>query len=109
MPSSIETLAPAPSVKRCVSGLMTSMSVSGTSAPVTVFGPLTSTRTVRGSPAGTWIVSFLRFSSTSAVLSVTPAIGWSALLRPSIFTHDTAEPGTMLSRVRRSEWPTVSA
>ena len=94
---------------RCTLGLTISTSVSGTSAPVTVFGPETESRTVRGSPEGTWMASFLRLSRTSTVLSVTPGILASALRSPSIFTHDTAAPGTMARRVRRRELPTVSA
>ena len=43
------------------------------------------------------------------MLSLTPGIFASALLTPSIFTQDTAAPGTIESSVRRSELPTVSA
>ena len=57
---------------------------------------------------GIWTASFLRLSRTSTVLSDTPGIGVSAFRTPSIFTHDTAEPGTIDNSVRRSEWPTVS-
>ena len=96
-------------VKRWISGFTTSTSVSGTSAPVTTFGPVTSTRRILASPDGTWIASFLMLSRTSTVLSLTPGIFVSTFLIPSIRTHDTAAPGTTASRVRRSEFPTVSA
>jgi len=108
-PSSIVTRVLDSIVKRWISGFTTSTSVSGTSAPVTTFGPLTSIRSTLGSPDGTWIASFLRLSRTSTVPSLTPGILVSALLTPSIRTQDTAAPGTTASRVRRSEFPTVSA
>ena len=96
-------------MKRGNSGLMISTATSGRSAPVTALGPWTSRRNTRGSPLGTWMTSFLRFRSTSTVPSVTPGIGVSTLRTPSIFTQDTAAPGTMESSVRRRELPTVSA
>ena len=103
------TRAPDSTVNSITSGFMISTSVSGTSSPLTVLGPATSSRTTRGSCDGTCTESFLRFSSTSTVLSVTPGIFVSALRTPSIFTHDTAAPGTIDSSVRRSELPTVRA
>ena len=103
------TRAPASRVNRCASGLRISAPVSGTSSPLTSLGPVTSTRSTRGSSEGTWIASFLRFSSTSVRLSVTPAILVSVALTPSILTQATAAPGTIDSSVRRSELPTVSA
>ena len=96
-------------MKRWSSGFTISTSVSGTSAPVTLLGPVTSNRSVLGSPDGTWTASFLRFRSTSTVLSFTPGIGASALRTPSILTHEHAAPGTTASSVRRSEFPTVRA
>jgi hypothetical protein len=109
IPSSMETLAPASTVNKVTSGFMISTSCSGTSSPFTVFGPVTSSRTTRGSCDGTCTESFFRFSSTSTVGSTTPGILASALRTPSILTHDTAAPGTIDSSVRRSEFPTVSA
>ena len=97
------------SVKSGTSGFTISTSVSGTSAPVTALGPVTSSRRTFGSPDGTWTVSFLMFSRTSTVLSVTPGIRASTFRTPSIFTHETAAPGTIDSSVRRREFPTVSA
>ena len=88
---------------------MISTSVSGTSSPFTVLGPVTSSRTTRGSCDGTWTDSFLRLSKTSTVFSTTPGIFVSALRTPSTFTHDTAAPGTIDSSVRRRELPTVRA
>src|SRR4030095_6721936 len=93
-------------VNRWISGFTTSTSVSGTSAPVTVFGPVTCIRRTLGAPEGTWIASFFRLSRTSTVLSLTPGIFVSALRTPSIRTHDTAAPGTMARSVRRRELPT---
>ena len=93
----------------CTSGFRISAPVSGTSSPLTSLGPLTSTRSTRGSSDGTWIASFLRLSRTSASVSVTPGILVSFARTPSILTHATAAPGTIDSRVRRSELPTVSA
>ena len=43
------------------------------------------------------------------MVSDTPGIRVSALRTPSIFTHETAAPGTMESSVRRTELPTVRA
>jgi hypothetical protein len=107
--SSMPTLVADSTVKRCTSGFMISTSVSGTSSPLTTLGPVTSMRTVMGSPDGTWMDSFLRFRSTSTVDSFTPGIFVSALRTPSILTEVMAAPGTIASSVRRSELPTVSA
>jgi len=94
----------------CSSGFSTSTPLaSDTSAPVTVFGPLASSRVSAGSPEGTFTASFLMFSSTSMVSSCTAGILVSTSLTPGIRTHATAEPGTMARRVRRRECPTVSA
>ena len=43
------------------------------------------------------------------VSSCTPGILVSASRTPGMRTHATAAPGMMLSRVRRREFPTVSA
>src|SRR5437899_8027892 len=101
-PSSITTFVAVSRVKRGISELMISASVSGTSAPVTVLGPVTSSRSTFGSPDGTWIASFLTFSRTSTVLSLTPGILASTLRTPSIFTQETAAPVTIESRDRKS-------
>ena len=108
-PSSIATRVADSIVNRWTAGFTTSTSVSGTSAPVTIFGPVTSSRRTLGSFDGTWMASFLRFSRTSTVLSLTPGIFASALFTPSMRTQETAAPGTIASRVRRSELPTESA
>jgi len=92
------------------SGFSTSTPLaSDTSAPVTVFGPLASSRVSVGSPDGTFTASFFTFRSTSVVSSCTPGILVSTSLTPGIRTQATAEPGTIDSRVRRRECPTVSA
>ena len=93
------------------SGFSTSTPLaSDTSAPVTALGPLASSRVSVGSPDGTFTASFFRFSSTSVRVFLHRRDAASPRpSRPGSATHATAEPGTMASRVRRRECPTVRA